>query len=147
MVWMASNRATASLRLVGLQRPDQVQLDAGVALAQRRPLGLRLLHAVLAEPAVAGIEHRRDVLGAEGLGDGDQMNRGRIALGRRAQRRRCAPTTLARRAVSGLRSSVMAADQAHEHDVVVAPAHEGLLALDAFLHEAEGAVEALAPAG
>src|SRR6516164_3371734 len=34
-----------------------------------------------------------------------------------------------------------AADQAHQHNVVVTPAHERLLALDAFLHEAEGAIE------
>ena len=44
------------LGLVGLQRADQVQLDAGIALAQRRPLGLGLLHAVLAEDAMAGVE-------------------------------------------------------------------------------------------
>ena len=37
--------------------------------------------------------------------------------------------TPARRAVSVLRSSGMAADQAHEHDVVVAAADERLLAL------------------
>ena len=35
---------------------------SGKALAQRRPLGLGLLHAVLAEPAMAGVEHGRDLL-------------------------------------------------------------------------------------
>ncbi len=72
--------------LVGLQRPDQVQLDVGVALAQGRPLGLGLLHAVLAEQAVAGVEHRRDVLGPERLGDGDQIDRRRLAPGRARSR-------------------------------------------------------------
>ena len=38
-----------------------------------------------------------------------------------------------------------AADQAHQHNVVVAPAHERLLALHAFLHEAEGAIERQRP--
>ncbi len=69
------------LGLVGLQRPDQVQLDVGIARAQRRPLGLGLLHAVLAEQAMAGVEDGLDVLGAERLGDGDELDGGRIALG------------------------------------------------------------------
>src|SRR6516165_12265189 len=38
-----------------------------------------------------------------------------------------------------------AADQAHQHDVVVTSAHERLLALDTFLHEAEGAIERQRP--
>src|SRR5262249_24452284 len=38
-----------------------------------------------------------------------------------------------------------AADEAHQHDVVIAPAHERLLALDTFLHEAEGAIERQRP--
>ena len=59
-----------------------MQLDAGMALAQRRPFGLGLLHAVLAEQAMAGVEDGLDVLGAKRLGDGDKMDGGRIALGR-----------------------------------------------------------------
>jgi hypothetical protein len=38
--------------LVRLQLADEVQLDGGMALAQRRPLGLRFLHPVLAEHAL-----------------------------------------------------------------------------------------------
>src|SRR5438309_1921712 len=38
-----------------------------------------------------------------------------------------------------------AADQAHQHNVAVAPTHERLLALDTFLHEAEGAIERQRP--
>ena len=41
------------LRLVGLQRADQVQLEVRMLLAQRRPFRLGLLHAVLAEHALA----------------------------------------------------------------------------------------------
>ena len=39
--------------LVRLQRTDEVKLEAGMALLQRRPFRLRLLHAVLAEDALA----------------------------------------------------------------------------------------------
>src|SRR5262245_31019814 len=38
-----------------------------------------------------------------------------------------------------------AGDQAHQHNVVVAPAHERLLALDTFLHEPKGAIERQRP--
>ena len=41
------------LGLVRLELADQVQADVGMALAQRRPLGLRLLHPILAEIALA----------------------------------------------------------------------------------------------
>ena len=75
------------LRLVGLQRANQVQLDAGIALLQRRPFALRLLHAVLAEPAVAGVENRHNALRPEGLGDGDQIDGSRVAAGRVRGRR------------------------------------------------------------
>ena len=64
---MTSNSATASLRLVGLQRADQMQLDVGKACLQRRPFALRLLHAVLAEDALAGLEDRPDVVGSKVL--------------------------------------------------------------------------------
>ena len=39
--------------LVRLQRTDEMQLDAGWRSLQRRPFGVRLLHAVLAEAALA----------------------------------------------------------------------------------------------
>ena len=38
-----------------------------------------------------------------------------------------------------------AADQAHQHNVVVTSTHERLLALHTFLHEAEGAIERQRP--
>src|SRR5215510_11701779 len=38
-----------------------------------------------------------------------------------------------------------AADQAHQHNVVVTSTHECLLALDTLLHEAEGAIERQRP--
>jgi hypothetical protein len=50
-----------------------------VARHEVRPFRLGLLHAVLAEHALAGGDHRLDRLGAEGLGDRDQGDRGRIA--------------------------------------------------------------------
>jgi hypothetical protein len=40
------------LRLVRLQRPDHVQFQVRVPSDERRPLGLGLLHAVLAEHAL-----------------------------------------------------------------------------------------------
>ena len=69
------------LRLVGLQRPDQVQRDPVMGGAQRRPFRLRLLHAVLAEHALAGRNHRLDRLRPEGLRDRDQRHRRRLARG------------------------------------------------------------------
>src|SRR6185312_10911187 len=68
-------------RLVGLQRPDQVQRDAVMARQQRRPFGLGLLHAVLAEHALARFDHRRDRLGVERFRNGNQGHAGRIAAG------------------------------------------------------------------
>ena len=44
----------------------------GMPRLQRRPFGLGLLHAVLAEHALAGRDHRLDRLGPERLGDRDQ---------------------------------------------------------------------------
>ena len=63
-------------QLVGLQRPDEVQLDAAIALLQRRPAPLRLLHTVLREHTLAGIERSHDALFGLPLADGDQRGRG-----------------------------------------------------------------------
>ena len=52
-----------------------------MARHQRRPFGLGLLHAVLAEDALAGGDHRLDRLGAEGFRYRDQRHRRRIAPG------------------------------------------------------------------
>src|SRR5262249_11803506 len=57
----------------------QVQLDAGMPRHQVRPFRLGLLHAVLAEHALAGRNDGLDGLRAEGLGDGDQGDRRGIA--------------------------------------------------------------------
>ena len=51
--------------LVRLQRTDQMQLDIGIALFQRRPLADRFLDPVLAEAALP----QRDRLGDDGSGD------------------------------------------------------------------------------
>jgi hypothetical protein len=67
--------------LVGLQRPDQMQLDVREALAQRGPFALGLLHAVLAEGALASLDDGEDVLGAEGLAHRDEVDVTRIAAG------------------------------------------------------------------
>ena len=61
-------------------RPGAARCPGWLRL-ERRPLGLRLLHAVLAEHALAGGDHRLDRLGAEGLRDRHQRHRGRIAPG------------------------------------------------------------------
>ncbi len=59
-------------RLVGLQRADEVELDLAEALAQGRPLALRLLDVVLAEGPLPGGEDRLDRLGGKGLGHRDE---------------------------------------------------------------------------
>ncbi len=51
------------LRLVRLQAADQMERHVGIALAQRRPFGLRFLHPVLAEHAVTGRQQWLDRLG------------------------------------------------------------------------------------
>src|SRR5438105_2535363 len=43
------------------------------------------------------------------------------------------------------RTTSTAADQAHQHNVIVTSAQERLLALDTFLHEAKGAIERQRP--
>jgi hypothetical protein len=53
--------------LVRLQRPDEAEADVGKELPQPRPFRLRFLHAVLAEFAMAGIQHRLDRCGIEAL--------------------------------------------------------------------------------
>ena len=61
--------------LVGLERADEVELDAGEGLAQRQPARLGLLHAVLAEDALPGVEDgAHPGLGLH-LGDGDEGHR------------------------------------------------------------------------
>ena len=47
-------------RFVGLQRPNQVQLDLTVGFAEGGPFACRLLHLVFAKDAVALIQNRGD---------------------------------------------------------------------------------------
>ena len=60
------------LGLVRLELADQVEPDVRMTLAQGRPLGLRLLHPVLAEIALPGGDQLLDRFRRLGLGDGDQ---------------------------------------------------------------------------
>ena len=71
--------ATASRALFDCSGPDQVELDARVALAQARPLRLRLLDVVLAEDPLPGLEHRLDRFGRKGFRHRDQCDPGRVA--------------------------------------------------------------------
>ena len=66
--------------LVGLQVADEVPSGAG-QFGGRGDLLLRLLHLVLAEVPLTGAPRRADVIGAEGLGDGDQGDGRRVAAG------------------------------------------------------------------
>ena len=77
----AVEQAHGVLGLVRLELADQVQRDPGVRLAQGRPLVLGLLHAVLAEAALARGDQRGDPFGRMGLAHGDQRDLGRIATG------------------------------------------------------------------
>ena len=85
---MTSNRRTASSALFDCSRPIAVEADVGMARAQRRPFGERLLDPAFAEIALAGGDQRLDLLGAAGLADGDQRDVGRIAARELAPRRR-----------------------------------------------------------
>ena len=78
---MTSNSATASRALLVCKRADQVQVEVGILGLQRREFLFRLLHAVLAEDALAGLQQLAHPIGAMGLGDGDQGDGRRIAPG------------------------------------------------------------------
>ena len=69
------------LGLVGLQRSDQMQLDAGMRGHQRRPFVLGLLHAIFAEDVLAGGYHRLDGLDGESLRHRHQFDIGGITPG------------------------------------------------------------------
>ena len=66
--------------LVGLQRADEMQFDAGIIVAQSRPFGLCFLHAVFTEDALACVEDRADFLRIEGFRYGDKRNGTPVAL-------------------------------------------------------------------
>ena len=63
--WMASNSATASLALFDCSGPIRCSSMPAMLRHQRRPFGFGLLHAVFAEHALAGGDHRLDRSGAE----------------------------------------------------------------------------------
>ena len=62
-------------RLVGLEGADQVQFEVRPAHLEGRPLGLGLLHPVLAEHPLPGLDDGNDLGPVEGLADGDQRHR------------------------------------------------------------------------
>ncbi len=53
-----------------------MEFDIRETLFQGRPFALGLLHAVFAEDAVTGVEHREDRGGIVGLGDGHERHLG-----------------------------------------------------------------------
>src|SRR6478672_1118804 len=57
-----------------------MQSGVGITVLERGPLGLGLLHAVLAEHAMTGLKSRGDPIRPKGFADGDQGDAGRIAL-------------------------------------------------------------------
>src|SRR6056297_1181972 len=71
--------------LVGLQRPDQMQVNPLKTLAKLRPLSRSLLNAVLPETAMPHLQHRLHPLIGLHLGDRDQRHAPlpapRLALG------------------------------------------------------------------
>jgi thiamine-phosphate pyrophosphorylase len=58
--------------LIGLQRPDQMQLHARKPRAQLGPFGACLLDAIFAEDAVTGLEHRQNAFGPMAFAHGNQ---------------------------------------------------------------------------
>ena len=60
-------QADGVLRLVRLQLPDEMERDTRIGITQRGPFGLRFLHAILAERALAGDEQGLDRFGGLGL--------------------------------------------------------------------------------
>ena len=79
-----------AVELVGLQRADEVQARRpGSRRASGAPARLGLLHAVLAEDPLAGVEHRAHPVGRLHLGDGDERHRPGRAAGARRWPRRC----------------------------------------------------------
>ena len=60
--------------LVALQRADQVNLDRAEFVAEGGPFGLRLLHHVFAEQAVALCQNMMNAFERLFLGNGDQAD-------------------------------------------------------------------------
>ena len=73
------------LRLVRLQRADEMPFDLAAQISQFSDLRDRFLHVVFAERALAGVEGGAHVFGGKGLRDREQRDRRGIA---RSVRRR-----------------------------------------------------------
>ena len=71
------------LGLVGLQLADEVKRQIRMSFQQFWPLALRFLHPVFTEHTVPGLYQRDDAFGRLGLGNGNQLNFGGIAFGKR----------------------------------------------------------------
>jgi hypothetical protein len=69
------------LGLIGLQRPDEMQLKPGMPRDELRPFGFRFLDAVLTEDALAGSYDRLDGVRGDGLRYRHQRDRSRVAPG------------------------------------------------------------------
>jgi hypothetical protein len=69
-------------RLVRLQRSDEMPFDGCAQVGERFDLRDGFLHVVLAECALARGVGGAYVVGGEGLGDGEQRDRLRVAAGR-----------------------------------------------------------------
>lgn len=83
--------------LVGLQRPHKVKFEIIESFPPCRPMGLGLLHAVLAEHPLAGRQRGSDAFIGLGLADGHQRDVAGIArgtCGRRGDARANLPQTL-----------------------------------------------------
>ena len=80
-LWMASKSSSARASLFDCSGPTRWSAGAGEAGAERGPAAFGLLHAVLAEDALAGREHRLDAVEGLQLGDGDEGDRVRRAAG------------------------------------------------------------------
>ena len=78
---MTSNKATASRALLVCRGPIRCSSRSGYSAFSAGNFSFGLLHAVLAEHALAGGQQLAHAVGAVGLGDGDQGDGGRIAAG------------------------------------------------------------------
>ena len=85
MEWIASNNSTASRALFDCNGPIRCSATSGKG-AQRRPLRLRLLHAVFPEHAMARLQHGDDHLRIERLRHDDELHRRRVAARARSRR-------------------------------------------------------------
>ena len=65
---------------IGLQRTNEMKFDIVVSRPERRPLGARFLHPILAKNPLTLPQDWLDRVGTECFGNSDQRHRGEIAL-------------------------------------------------------------------